>query len=155
MRAVASGNAGYHREGPKKPARGGRRGAMAVELAVVAPFLVFLFLVGIDYARVFYYQLTIENCARNGALFGSSLRSYQEKAWVSPNNDITKATLADGGTLSPPLDSSDVHVTNGTGSDGNANITVSVDYPFTTLTGFPGLSQTFTLHAQVSMRVAP
>ena len=132
-----------------------RSGVAAVELAILLPLIALLFAIGVDWCRIFYHSVTVENCARNGALFGSSLRSYQEKAWVSPNNDITKATLADGGTLSPPLDSSDVHVTNGTGSDGNANITVSVDYPFTTLTGFPGLSQTFTLHAQVSMRVAP
>src|SRR5262249_31515546 len=56
----------------RSPRRNARTAAMAVELAVLLPVLVFLFAVGVDFARVFYYQLTIENCARNGALFGSN-----------------------------------------------------------------------------------
>jgi hypothetical protein len=126
-----------------------------VELAVLAPCLVFLFVIAVDFARVFYYQLTLNNCARNGALFGSNLRSYQEKAWVNSYNDITSATTADGQYLSPPLASSHVTPVSGTGSDGNPNITVKIDYPFTPLVSLPGVSSTVTLHAQVSMRVAP
>jgi Flp pilus assembly protein TadG len=132
-----------------------RSGAAAVELAALAPFLALLFVVTVDFARVFYYQLTIEDCARNGALLGSSLRSYQETGWVQPYNDIATVTVADGASLNPPLDSSMVNVTNGKGSDGNSNVTVTITYPFTTITQFPGFGNTFNLQAKCSMRVAP
>ena len=133
----------------------GRSGAAAVELAVLAPCLGLLFIITLDFARVFYYKQTLDNCARNGALFGSNLRSYQEKAWVHPYNDITDATIADGQYLNPPLSSSNVQTAAGTGSDGNANVTVTITYPFTPITQLPGLGPTLTLHAQSKMRVAP
>ena len=133
----------------------GRSGAAAVELAVLAPCLALLFVITLDFARVFYYKLTLDNCARNGALFGSNLRSYQEKAWVNSYNDIIDATTADGQYLNPPLSSSNVTTATGTGSDGNPNVTVTIDYPFTPITPLPGLGSTLTLHAKASMRVAP
>jgi Flp pilus assembly protein TadG len=132
-----------------------RRGTAAVELAVVLPFLAFLLVITVDFARVFQYQLTLDNCARNGALFGANLRSYQENGWVNSYNDITSATLADGQTLNPPLASNQVTVTKGTGSDGNPNVTVTINYPFTTITQFPAFGTTLNLKASVSMRVAP
>jgi Flp pilus assembly protein TadG len=126
-----------------------------VELAVLAPFLVVLFLIGIDFARLFYYKLTLDNCARNGALFGSNLRSYQEKAWVNSYNDILSATEADGQALCPALTDDQITVTKGTGTDGNDNVTVAIDYSFTPITQLPGLASTLNIHSQVKMRVAP
>jgi Flp pilus assembly protein TadG len=134
---------------------GRRSGVAAVELAVLAPCLALLFVITLDFARAFYYKLTLDNCARNGALFGSNLRSYQEKAWVNSYNDITDATIADGKYLNPPLSSSHITTATGTGSDGNANVTVTINYPFTPITQLPGLGATLTLHAKASMRVAP
>ena len=132
-----------------------RRGAAAVELAVLAPFLVLLFVITVDFARIFYYQLTIEDCARNGALMGSNLRSYRETGWVDPYNSVVAAAVADGTSLDPPLDPNQVSVSNGIGSDGNANVTVTIQYPFTTITQFPGIGNTFNLTATARMRVAP
>jgi Flp pilus assembly protein TadG len=132
-----------------------RRASAAVELAVVSPFLAFMFVVTVDYARVFYYQQTLDNCARNGALYGSNLKSYQETGWVKPYDAVVAATLADGTTLNPPLTSSNVTVTNGTGSDGHPNVQVAISYNFTTITRFPGFNNTVTLTSTVSMRVAP
>jgi Flp pilus assembly protein TadG len=135
--------------------RGPRNGVEAVELALVAPFLALLFVITVDFARVFYYQQTINDCARSGALFGSNLRSYQETGWVSPYKDATSVAVADGASLNPPLTSSQVKVVSGKGSDGNVNVTVTVSYPFTTVTQFPGFGSTFNLTATSKMRVAP
>jgi Flp pilus assembly protein TadG len=135
--------------------KGLRRAVAAVELAVLAPFLAFLFVITVDFARVFYYQLTLDDCARNGALLGSQLRSYQETGWVKPYNDIVAVTVADGASLNPPLDPSQVTVTGGIGSDGNPNVTVTIQYPFASITNFPGFGDTLNLQATVSMRVAP
>src|SRR5262249_38652771 len=58
-----------------------RRGAAAVELAVLLPFLAFLFVIAVDWSRIFYYSMTVTNCARNGALWAgdpytTTLRPY-------------------------------------------------------------------------------
>jgi Flp pilus assembly protein TadG len=132
-----------------------RRAAAAVELAVVLPFMAALFVIAVDFSRVFYYQMTINNCARNGAVFGSNLRSYQDKAVIRPYDTITTAATADGSSLSPPLDATNVTVTNGTGSDGNPDVTVTINYQFSSITNFPGFGMTWNLQAQSSMRVAP
>jgi Flp pilus assembly protein TadG len=132
-----------------------RPGDAATEFAVLAPFLAFLFVVSVDFARVFYYQLTLETCVANGALLAANLRTYGEATWVIPDNTIAGATAADGSTLSPPLASNQVSVSYGTGTDGNPNVTVSVSYPFTTITKFPGFNTTLNLSASCTMRVAP
>ena len=53
----------------KKSKAPARHGTAAVELAVLAPFLVFMMVIAVDWARVFYYTVTINDCARNGALY--------------------------------------------------------------------------------------
>jgi len=52
----------------RKPVRSVRRGVAATELALLLPFLCFLFVITIDFARVFYFDLTVANCARNAGL---------------------------------------------------------------------------------------
>jgi hypothetical protein len=140
---------------PESKNRHARYAAAAVELAVVLPFLAAMFVIATDFARVFYYQMTINNCARNGAVFGSNLRSYQEKAVIRPYNTVVDAATADGSSLNPPLDSTNVTVTNGTGSDGNPDVTVTINYPFSSITSFPGFGMTWNLQAQSKMRIAP
>ena len=52
--------------------RGGlRKGQAAVELAVAVPVLVLLLLAGVDYGRVFYMSIGVNNAARAGAQYGS------------------------------------------------------------------------------------
>src|SRR5205809_577937 len=95
------------------PTRGGQRrhphshpkrraGAATVELALLLPFLCFLFVIAVDYARVFYFAVTVQNCARNGAYYASN---YPNNNYVY--NDIygytslDDAILRDAGNLSP------------------------------------------------------
>lgn len=140
-----------------------RSGAAAVELALLSPFLCFLFVMTIDFGRVFYYQMVLNNCARNGALLGAQLNSYQETGWVVPDNTIAGAAVADGASLNPPLQSSQVTVTPAAGtslsnypkgSDGNPQVTVTINYTFTMIVGWPGFSNTINLTAVAKMRVA-
>jgi Flp pilus assembly protein TadG len=136
----------------RAPAQAGRprRGAAIVELAVLLPLLVFLFLIAIDFGRIFYCSLTVENCARNGALYASGVANSQ-----MPYADIQSATLADGGNLSPPLQKENVAVTNGTDADGNPVVKVTVTYTFQSLTSFPGIPASMTFTRAAQMRVAP
>ena len=48
-----------------------RPGAASVELAVLLPFLGFMFVIAVDYGWIFNFALTAENAAREGALYGS------------------------------------------------------------------------------------
>src|SRR5437879_2256200 len=103
-----------------------RLGAAAVELAVLLPFLVFLFLVGTDYCRLFYYSLTLANCARNGAHFGSGVTNSQD--WQNKSAliaTITDATLADGVSLSPALAASNVTAVTGKDADDHSMVQVT------------------------------
>jgi len=132
-----------------------RSGAAAVELAVLLPVLALLFSISVYFARVYQYQVVLETCARNGAHLASNLRSYQETGWVSPYDAVKDAAVADGASLNPPLQQSQVNVAYGTGSDGNSNVTVSISYTFSLLTPFMASGNTISLSAQNSMRVAP
>ena len=78
-----------------------RRGLAAVELALLLPLLVFLCMATVDFARVIYALVTLQNCARNGALYefykacGYSLPS----GWTS----LSTARAGDAGNLTVTL----------------------------------------------------
>ena len=120
-----------------------RKGAQVVEFAILLPFLAFMFVLVIDWARIFYYSITVTNCARNGALYLA--RQQSAKTTSSPYTDsglvnlyvnapdpVTAAATADAPNLSPTPT-----VTSDTGSDGYGSyVEVTVSYDLQTLTGF-------------------
>ena len=55
-----------------RPATEGRNAVAVVELALVLPLLLILFVVAVDFARVFYNAQVITDCARTAALFASN-----------------------------------------------------------------------------------
>ena len=120
-----------------------RRAAAAVEFAVVAPFLVFMFVIAVDWARVFYYSIAVTNCARNGALYLSQEQSaktttapYTDSGlvnlYVNSKTPLSDAALADAPNLTPTPT-----VNSATGSDTyGPYVEVTVSYPFQTVTHF-------------------
>jgi Flp pilus assembly protein TadG len=124
-----------------------RPGAAAVEFAVLLPFLVFMFVIAVDWARIFYYSIAVENCARNGALFMSQQQSAKTVAspytdsgmvnlYVTAKDPVTAAALADAPDLTPTPT-----VTSTTGSDSNGTyVEVTVSYPFQTMSGLSFLN---------------
>jgi hypothetical protein len=135
---------------PQAPAasRSGRRGATAVELALLLPILGLLLLITVDFSRLYYHYSIVTNCARNGALYGSDPTSASE----SPYSSLQAAALADAPNLTPqPTVSS----TNGTDASNNPYVEVTVVYPFTTISSYPGLPNPINLSRTVRMRVAP
>lgn len=133
-----------------------RRAAALVELALLLPLLIFCFLMAIDFARVFYYWETIENCARNGAEY-ASLQPIND-GWQLNNTlvqNTQQAAIADGSSLNPPLTTSNVSVTNNADADGHAAVQVTVTYTFTTIAHTWGIPGSITLTRTAQMRVAP
>jgi Flp pilus assembly protein TadG len=136
-----------------------RRGVAAVELALLLPFLAFLFVIALDYARAFYYAIALESCARNGAYYASNSVSLFQYSSV---ND---AILQDAGDLNPPPDpNKDITVLYSATPGGpytsttpipNGYVQVTVNYQFTSVTNFPGLPATVDMTRSVEMQMCP
>src|SRR5262245_18201222 len=124
-----------------------RRGTAAVELAILLPLLVFLFVIGVDFARLYYPYVTITNCARSGAMYGSEgpRRSLDDAG-------IRAAALADASSLSPPPQVSIRRLSDDIGAP---QIEVRVTWEFHTVTRFPRVPSVMNLTRTVQMRVAP
>lgn len=123
-----------------------RRGATVVELAVLLPLLVFVFVIAVDFARVFYYSVTLTNCARSGAMYASDPTTSAE----SPFASTQAAALADAVNLSPPPTISTVNGIDG----GRPYVEVTAVYTFRTITGFPGIPNQVNLTRKVRMNVS-
>jgi Flp pilus assembly protein TadG len=142
-----------------------RSGASAVELALLLPFLVFLFVITIDFGRVYYYSLTLTNCARDGALYASDPVTQQHSPYsvlnadgvtVNLNASVPIAALAEAPlfanlqskpTVAPPYFFTD--------ANGRSLVQVSVTYQFNTISRIPLVPDSFTLTRTVTMEVAP
>jgi Flp pilus assembly protein TadG len=124
-----------------------RKGAAVLELAVLLPLLVFLFVIGVDFARVFYHTVTVTNSARNGAIYASKDATY-----AADEAGIREAVLADAKNLSPAP-----KVTSTTGKDeqGHPCVKVTVEWKFNTISRFPGVPDTMMVTRTVQMRIAP
>jgi Flp pilus assembly protein TadG len=124
-----------------------RCGVACVELAVLLPLLVFLFVVAVDFARVWYQYTIMADCARNGALYGSL-----DPTHAADTAGIQNAALADATDISP---TPTVTSTTGTDSSGNPYVSVTVTWTFNTVTNYPGVPSSLVLTRTVQMRVDP
>src|SRR5690349_21555914 len=127
--------------------RSPRRGAATVELALLLPLLMFLLVGVIDFARVFRYSIIIANCARNGALYGSNASLAEDLPYAS----VKDAALADTADLPQ---APQVTVAYGFDRYGAPYVEVSVSYPFTTVTHYPGFND-ITITRKARMRLTP
>jgi Flp pilus assembly protein TadG len=127
-----------------------RRGAAVAELAVLLPFLVLLFVLPVDFCRIFYYTIAVENCARNGALWAGDSFAQSE----SPYQNVTEAARADFPAASQgelAVSSPVVVVT----YDGVSYAQVTCIYQFQTLTNYPGVGGPWTIQRVARARVVP
>jgi Flp pilus assembly protein TadG len=123
-----------------------RRGVAATELAVLLPVLCFLFVVAVDFARVFYFDLTLANCVRSGVMYAS-----RDPSSSLDTSGIETAAKKDASNLVV----ANVGVSSSTNSTTNpTKVTVTVTYPFTTITHYPGIPSTMTLSRTLTMDVA-
>jgi Flp pilus assembly protein TadG len=125
-----------------------RPGHAAVEFAVLLPFLLFICVLATDWARLYYYTITVEACARNGALYASDQVTQNQ----SPYTSVQQAALAEAPALNG---TATVTQTNSTDSTGAAVVVVTVSVPFKTIANFPGVPSSQTLSRSVQMQVAP
>jgi Flp pilus assembly protein TadG len=136
-----------HSQQERRTKRAPRRGAAVVELAVLLPLLVFLFVIAADFARVYYFSLTLQNCARAGALYASDPFVADE----SPFASYQAAALADAKNVTPQPT---ISKKDGADAIGRPYVEVTAAYSFKTITGFPGVPNQVNLQRSVKMYVA-
>jgi Flp pilus assembly protein TadG len=128
---------------------GGRDGAAAVELATLLPILIFCSMAVVDFARVVYVEVTLQSCARNGAMyeFYSATGMSIPSGWTSLSAAASADALA-GMTVSATATSP------GLASNNHVTVTATTTFKLISLAAFghlpalPGsmtLSQTATL----------
>jgi hypothetical protein len=152
-----------------------RRGAASVELAVLLPFLAFLFVIAIDWARIFYLTVEIQNSSRNAAYYCSEypgvtnttiygytdsmdaaaddleadFSATQMQMYYGPYPSGTQVT---SGVLSTGIPSS-------TDSYGTPVKIITITYPFSMVSNFPfnvpGIPTSVTMSRTVTMATAP
>jgi Flp pilus assembly protein TadG len=118
-----------------------------VELAVLLPLLVFLFVITVDFARIYYFSVTLQNCARAGALYASDPQMADESAFTSTQ----AAALSDAKNITPQPT---ITQTNGVDSAGRAYVEVTAAYTFRSIARFPGIPTQVNLSRKVRMKVA-
>jgi len=147
--------------------RGGRRrGAAAAELALLAPLLLFILIVAIDFCRLFFDYTIITNAARNGALWASDpYANGTVTPSQSPYATVQDAALADANAnlgslivnnLNPPLTAANVtsSPTIPPQPPPGGQVSVTVQYQFNMISSYLGFSNVNLLR-KVTMRVAP
>jgi Flp pilus assembly protein TadG len=122
-----------------------RRGTALTEFAFLLPVLLFLFVVGVDYARVFKASIVVTQCARNGALYASD----PNVANSLPFESVEEAALVEAGELES---SPTVTTTTGADTSGYTWTEVTVRYPFKTLLTLPGVPNQVDIVRTVRMR---
>jgi Flp pilus assembly protein TadG len=139
------------RDGTRRLDQGARRrrGHAAVELALLLPFLVYLTLAAVDYARLGFALVTVTNCARTGATWAADTRLQTS----APYANAQAAALADAGGLSPAPTVSTP--TTSTDAGGNSVVSVTVTWTFNTIASYPGIPSSTTLSRTIVMPVAP
>jgi Flp pilus assembly protein TadG len=131
--------------GPRRPVAAHlQRGIAVVELALLLPLLVLLFMITIDFARAYYYTQTLANCARAGAFYASDPSTADE----SPFADVQAAAQSDAPNLSPPPT---ISSTSGVDGQGRAFVTVTAAYTFRSIGQFPGTPREVPLRRTVTM----
>jgi Flp pilus assembly protein TadG len=133
----------------RRTTRTRRRGAAIVEFAVLLPFLVFLLLVAIDWARMLYFTQCINDCARSGALWASDPEVQMQSRYTN----VTDASLAEAPGLTPKPTVTQTFTTDAKGNP--MTVTVKVAMQFDTIANVPGSPKSQTISRSITMAVAP
>jgi Flp pilus assembly protein TadG len=130
-----------------RPTRPDRPGAVVVELAVILPLIVFLALVGVDFARIFSRSLILETASRNACIYAA-----QDPGKAADQTAIRAVALKDLTDVQPtPTVTSSTY----TGADGFQYVKVTVSMTFTTISNYPGVPTATEMHRSTVMRICP
>jgi Flp pilus assembly protein TadG len=140
-----------------------RRGASAVELAVILPIFATLVLATVDFGRFAYNYIAVTNAARAGAAWvmmnPPNNMASPSAGWQSQNSQTVSSEMS----LQPNFQSGSLTVSNVTPTSetgGTWRFTVTASYPFQTIVNWNismmgysiGIPNSMTLQNSVTMR---
>jgi len=130
----------------------GRRGAAAVEFAVVLPLLITILLGATDFGRFSHSAIAVANAARSGAAYASMNPhdSSNQTAWTARVTQAVTDELSQSAAFD--INRLTVTVTSVTESSALHRTSVQVTYPFRTIISWPFLPSSFDLRQTVVMR---
>jgi Flp pilus assembly protein TadG len=147
-------------------------GAALVELAVSLPVVLLVFVITIDFARVFYLSIALTNAARAGAQYGSSTlaRSGDTTGMETTATSAVNTTGVSAVASRLCQCASDTGVFSSTSPTANdcttpaavscagnhrvITVTVTTTKTFTTLVNFPGVPSSLSVSRNATLRVA-
>jgi Flp pilus assembly protein TadG len=142
-----------------------QRGQAMVELAIALPILLLLTLGVIEFGRAAYFSIEVSEAARAGAQYGSQGLAYAANADNITQAALNSAPEIGGGSMSVTVQPLSC-VCPGTGSvTGGAcagvlgcsyplvYVTVTTNYPMSTLFQYPGLPANFNLNGSSTLPV--
>lgn len=125
-----------------------RLGAAAVEFALLFPLLLIMFLVAVDFARIYRCTQIVADSARMGAMYLSN----PDLSDKTPYATVQEAALACASNLSPPPT---VTSRDGTDARGNRYYEVTVTYNFSLVSRALGMLSSMTIKRSVQARMYP
>lgn len=125
-----------------------RRGAAALELALLLPPLCFLCVITIDFARAFADVMTLAECARVGAIRGATTPADKPVSY----GEVQAAALARAVDLETPPT---IELRQGTDLAGGAYVEVAARYTLHPLFPYPGVPDSTPITRTVRMRRTP
>ncbi len=124
------------------------RGSVVIELALVMPLLMLLFMGIAEFGRIFMIQQMLINAAREGARVGA-INLDDTEALADAENVARDYLTRSGVDLSVTEVQPVFSQINGTQA-----VEVNIDYQYAAdlVSWFPGINDTISLHSQVVMR---
>lgn len=125
-------------------------GTAAVELAVVLPVLLLIVLGCVDFGRVAYFSMAVENAVGAGSNYATTHRftDYTAAAWEARVRDCVLSEMQ--GVPDFDIGSLKVNVETATGPDQDVRVIVTATYPFRCVVDWPGLPTEVLLRHRVS-----
>lgn len=129
-----------------------RRGAAAVEMAIVTPLLLLFAFASADFGRVVHAYAIVSNAARCGTEYGSmhGFTPYTRESWESRIRQIVDEEMQ--GLSGFDKDQMTLTITTSTDADDLTRAAIEVTYPFHTVVDWVGLPSQVTLRHRVEMR---
>lgn len=123
-----------------------RKGTALVEMALLAPILMLLIVIAVDFGRIFYCSQIVVQCARNGALYACDGATTHESRFTS----LEAATLASA----PSWMANKMSVQQAIGADTYGRyVQVTITYNFATVSNFPWLPSSYPIVRSTKMRI--
>lgn len=144
-----------------KPPRDRRRGQSVIETALMAPWILILFMAIVDFGLYFYAVIAMQNATRVAALASSSSENYAADAPFACRHVANELTALPnigsytGNCTAAPLVVSATRVPAEQSVDGEPASRIRVTYQSVPLFPIPGVAGRLDITREVEMRIEP